>query len=382
MDFTYTPLQQQLREEIVRFARKELSPGARQRDREQRFDRSLFERCGVMGLTGLPVPEEFEGAGLDPVSTAIALEAFGYGCDDGGLVFSVCAHLLACTVPVWKYASDEQKRRYLPDLAAGRRIAVNAMTEPESGSDAFNMKTSARQERDTYRLNGVKTFSSNGPVADLAVVYAVTDPDKGFYGGVSVFMVERGAGGFASGQKYEKMGLRSCPIGELVLDDVVVDQAALLGQPGAGSAIFADSMAWERVCIAATHLGTMQRLLDRATEYARVRTSAGKKIGKYQAVAHKIANLKIALESARWLTYRAASRLDTARDVALDASIVKVLVSESLVQSAIDTIQVLGGYGFMTEYDVERTLRDSVAGTLYSGTNEVQRNIIAKWLGL
>jgi hypothetical protein len=178
------------------------------------------------------------------------------------------------------------------------------------------------------------------------------------------------------------MGLRSCPIGEMIFDDVYVDESCMLGQPGAGTAIFGDSMSWERVCIAASHLGTMNRLLERAINYARVRSSSGQKIGKYQAVSHKIADMKIALESARLLTYKAASRLDVARDVALDASMVKVLVSESLVKTAMDTLQILGGYGFMTEYDVERTLRDSVGGTLYSGTNEVQRNIIAKWLGL
>lgn len=386
MDFSYTALQDQIREEVSRFAKKELSPGARERDRDQRFDADLFRKCGTMGLTGLPIPEEVGGGGFDPLTTAIALEAFAYGCEDGGLVFAVCAHLLACTIPVWKYGSAEQHARYLEGLANGRMIAVNAMTESESGSDAFTMKTTATRveagEAGGYRINGVKTFGSNGPVADVAVVYAMTDASKGAHGGVSVFIVDKGTPGFSVGQKYEKMGLRSCPISEMIFEDVHVDDDAMLGKPGAGAAIFGDSMAWERVCIAATHVGTMTRLLETAIDYARVRTSGGQKIGKYQAVAHKIADMKIALEAARLLVYKSAMKLDRARDVALDASIVKVLVSETLQRTAMDTVQVLGGYGFMTEYDVERTLRDAVGSTLYSGTNEVQRNIIARWLGL
>ena len=382
MTFDYSDLQKEFREEIIRFAKRELSPGVADRDRNQAFDRSLWDKCGGMGLQGLPVPEEYGGLGLDPLSTAIALEAFGYGCEDGGLVFSVCAHLLACTVPVMKYGSQEQKEAYLPKLASGEFIAVNAMTETESGSDAFTMKTRATPEGDGYRINGVKTFSSNGPVADVAVLYAVTDPEKGSYGGISVFLVDKDTPGFQAGQKYEKMGLRSCPIGEMVFDDVYVDRSSMLGKPGSGTAIFNDSMAWERVCIGASHLGTINRLLDQAVKYSRVRTSSGKKIGAYQAVSHKVADMKIALESARLLTYKAASRLDRARDVALDASMVKVLVSETLIKAAMDTLQIHGGYGFMTEYDVERTLRDSMGGTLYSGTNEVHRNIIARWMGL
>ncbi len=382
MDFDYTSLQRDFREEIIRFGKKELSPGARERDRTQHFDRALWDKCGEMGLQGLAVPEEYGGIGLDPLSTAIALEAFGYGCEDGGLVFSVCAHLLACTIPIMKYGSDEQKAKYLPALARGEMIAVNTMTEPESGSDAFTMNTTALPDAGGYRVNGVKTFSSNGPVADLAVLYAVTDPEKGAHGGISVFLVEKGTPGFSPGQKYEKMGLRTCPIGEMIFDEALLPAESMLGEPGSGTAIFNDSMAWERVCIAASHLGTINRLLDQAVTYARVRKSSGKKIGAYQAVSHKIADMKIALESARLLVYKAASRLDRARDVALDASMVKVLVSETLIKAAMDTLQIHGGYGFMAEYDVERTLRDSMGGTLYSGTNEVHRNIVARWLGV
>jgi alkylation response protein AidB-like acyl-CoA dehydrogenase len=381
MNLDLTDEQRLLRDEIVRFARAELNRGARERDRDQEFAHDLWRKCGEMKLQGLPVPEEHGGGGLDALGTAIALEALGYGCEDGGLVFAICAHLLACVVPIWKHASDEQRERWLPRLCDGSMIAVNGMTEPDSGSDAFAMATRARPDGDGWVLNGAKTFSSNGPVADLALVYAVTDPEKGF-AGITAFVVEKEAHGFRAGQKFEKMGLRSCPIGELVLEDVRVGPDAVLGGEGAGATIFAQSMDWERACLGATHVGTMQRLLEGAVAHARARRSGGQPIGKYQAVSHKIADMKVRLEASRLLVYQAAWRLERTRASAIDASIAKLHVSDALVASAHDAVQILGGYGFLVESGVERTLRDSVASTIYSGTNEMQKNIIARWLGL
>lgn len=371
-----------LRETIVRFAQKELNEGLLERDREQMFPADLWTKCGEMGLQGLPVPENLGGMGLDPLSTAIALEALGYGCRDGGLVFSICAHLLACVVPVWKHGTDAQKKKYLPRLSNGEIIAVNAMTEPGTGSDAFAMSTKAVAADDGYTINGTKVFSSNGPVADVALVYAVTAPGKGFHGGITAFLVDRGTPGFYTGQTYEKLGLRTCPIGELVFEDVHVSKEAAIGGIGGGATVFTQSMHWERICLVACHIGTMERLLEQSIEYARTRTQFGQPIGKYQAISHRIADMKVRLEASRLLTYRAASRLERSHDVSLEASITKLFVSESLVKSALDTIQTLGGYGFMSEYGAERALRDAVGSTLYSGTSEVQRNIIARWLGL
>jgi len=382
MDFRLEDNHRQLRDAILNFARGELSPGARERDRKHTFDRRMFRRCGEIGLTGLPVPEEYGGTGLDPLSTAIALEAFGYGCEDGGLVFSVCAHLLACVVPVWKHGSDVQKARYLGDLASGRMLAVNAMTEPGTGSDAFAMRTRATPDAAGFIINGTKTFSTNGPEANLALVYAVTDPQKGFHGGITAFLVPTDTPGFSPGQRFEKLGLRTSPIGELVFDSVRVPADAVLGRVGGGAAIFTESMDWERACLVACHVGTMQRLLDCAVSYAQTRKQFGRPIAKYQAVSHRIADMRIRLEAAQLLTYKAAAQLDSNRFAGLYASIAKTFVSEALVQSALDTVQTLGGYGFMVEYDVERILRDAVGGTIYSGTSDMQRNVIARWLGL
>jgi hypothetical protein len=244
------------------------------------------------------------------------------------------------------------------------------------------MKTRAVRDGDDFVINGVKTFSSNGPVANIAVLYARTDPDKGYLGGVTAFLVEEGTPGFSRGQVFKKMGLRTCPIGELVFDNVRLPASAVLGTVGGGGPIFNQSMEWERTCLVAAHLGTMERLLEKAVEYAKTRKSFGQRIGQYQAVSHRIADMKVRLEAARLLTYRTATRLETSKAVGLDAAVTKLFVSESLVETALDTVRVLGGYGVMAEYGAERALRDSVAGTLYSGTNDMQRNIIARWLGL
>jgi hypothetical protein len=382
MEFALDDEQRMLRDTIVRFAQKELNDDLIERDREHRFAHEGWRKCGEMGLQGLAVPEELGGMGLDPVSTVVALEALGYGCRDGGLVFAICAHLLACVVPVWKHGSAAQHARYLEALCRGRLIAVNAMTEPGTGSDPFAMSTRAVRDGAGYRLNGTKTFSSNGPVADLAVVYALTDAEKRYHGGVTAFLLDKGTPGFAAAQTFEKLGLRTCPIGELVLDDVWVPDEAVLGGVGAGATLFTESMDWERTCLVACHVGTMQRLLETVVRYARNRTQFGQPIGKFQAVSHRIADMKVRLEASRLLTYSAASRLDRARTVSLEASMTKLFVSESLLQSALDTVQMLGGYGVMVEYEVERALRDAVASTIYSGTSEMQRNIIARWLGL
>lgn len=382
MDFSLSEEQQLLRETIVRFSQNELNADVTGRDREHRFPRDLWLKCGEMRLQGLPVPEEYGGSGLDPLATAIALEGLGYGCKDGGLVFSICAHLLSCVVPLWRHGTEEQKKRFLPRLCDGSFIGVHAMTEPNSGSDAFALSTKAERQGDGYRINGSKTFISNGPVADVVIVFAVTDAKKGYHGGVSAFIVEKGAAGFRSSQPFDKMGIRTAPLGELVFEDVYVSEDAVLGGIGAGSAIFTHAMDWERTCLFASHVGAMERLLEIVLKYARSRTQFGQTIGKFQAISHRIADMKVHLEAARLLVYRAASRLDQARNVSLDASIAKLFVSESLLQAALAAVQIHGGYGYMAEFEVERALRDAIGSTIYSGTSEMQRNIISRWLGL
>lgn len=382
MDFSLSDVQETLRTEIRRFASEELCEGIEERDREPTFPRELWRRCGTRRIQGLAVPEAHGGRGLDSLSCAVALEALGYGCEDAGLVFSVGAHLLACTVPIWKHGSEEQKARYLSRLCDGSVIAANAMTEPEAGSDAAAIQTRAVPDGDGFRIDGTKTLCTNAPVADLALVFAVTDPEKGFQGGTTAFLVDRETPGYRVGGTLETMGHRSAPVGELTLNDVYVPADAVLGAVGAGAVIFGEAMSWERIGLFAAHLGAMERLLEQSITYARRRKQFGQPIGKFQAVSHRLVDMRVRLEAARLLTYRAASRLDRSRDAAMHAAMVKLFVSESLVQSTLDALQVHGGSGYLAGSPVERATRDALGTTLYSGTSEIQRNIIARWLGL
>lgn len=382
MDFSITEEQKSLRDRIVRLAQQELNEDVTARDTEQTFSHSLWRKCAVAGIQGLPAEDTYGGKNVDALSCAIGLEALGYGCHDGGLVFSIGAHMLACVVPLTKHGTDEQKRRYLPGLCDGSLIGMHAVTEPNAGSDPFSMSTRAEREGEGWRINGTKAFVSNGPVGDVGIIFAVTDPQKGFHGGTTAFLVEKGTAGFSAGRKFEKLGLRTAQVSSLSLENVYVPQSAVLGTVGASANVFATAMDWERILLVAAHVGAMQRLLETSIAHARKRFQFGQPIGKFQAVAHKIADMKVQIEAARLLTYQAAWRLDHARSASLDAAVTKLFVSESLVRAALDTVQIHGGYGYMVEYEVERALRDAIGSTIYSGTSEMQRNIIARWLGL
>jgi alkylation response protein AidB-like acyl-CoA dehydrogenase len=382
MDFSLSTEQQLIKQNIIQFAQKELNQNIIERDKQSAFPRDLWQKCGSQKLQSLLVSLEFGGAGLSAESTIIALEALGYGSKDGGLNFSICAHLLACIVPIWRYGTEEQKKKYLPDLCNGNKIAVNAMTETESGSDVFNIKTTAKKQNDGYIINGIKTFSSNGPEADTILVYAITDESKGYHGGITAFLLNKNTKGFKIGQKYEKMGLRTCSISELIFDNVLVPESDIIGGLGGGATVFGNSMEWERVGIAACHVGTMERLLEESIDYSQKRSIGQQAIGKNQAIAHRIADMKTQLEAARMLTYKAAWNIDTNATNAVDSSITKLFVSEAFTSIAMSAVQIHGGNGYMTAYEVERTLRDAIGSTIYSGTSEIQKNIIARWLGL
>lgn len=382
MDFSVTDEQKKLRDKIIKFAQQELNADVIARDNDQVFSRELWRKCGETGIQGLPAEQAYGGSNTDALTCAMALEAFGYGCHDGGLVFSICAHVLACVVPVSKHGTDEQKRRYLPRLCDGSLVGMHAISEPNAGSDPFAMQTRAERDGKGWLINGTKAFVSNGPVGDVAIIFAVTDPKKGFHGGTTAFLIEKDTPGFSASSKFAKLGLHTAQVGALILDNVHVPETAVLGGVGASSSVFATAMDWERILLVASHVGAMQRLLEKSIARARKRSQFGQTIGKFQAVSHKIADMKVQLEAARLLTYQAAWRLDHVKSASLDAAITKLFVSESLVRTALDTVQIHGGYGYLAEYDVERALRDSIGSTIYSGTSEMQRNIIARWLGL
>jgi alkylation response protein AidB-like acyl-CoA dehydrogenase len=381
MEFGWSDEQQRLRDEIAAFAREQLNDDVIGRDAESAFSPEAWKRCAALGIQGLPVPPAYGGAGADPLTTVLAMEALGYSCRDNGLIFSLNAQMWSCEMPIVRFGSQEQKQRYLPGLCDGSLIGVQCMTEPDSGSDAFALTTSATREADGYVLNGSKTFITNAPVADVFVVFASTDRMSGF-AGLSAFLVDRETRGVAVGAPFHKMGLRTSPMSEVIFSDCELPADTLLGPEGAGAAVFNSSMDWERSCILASAVGSMERQLERSIAYARERRQFGQPIGKFQAVSHTIADMKVRLETARLLLYRLGWVKGNGKPAPLESAMVKLYLSESFLHSSLDSLQIQGGYGYLTESELERDVRDAVASRIYSGTSEIQRNIIAAQLGL
>ncbi len=381
MDFAWSDEQQDFRKEVIRFAKTELADDMIQRDKDESFSRDLWDKCAKFGIHGLPIPQEYGGGGADVLTTVCGLEALGYGCKDNGLLFTINAHMWSSEIPILSFGTEKQKQHYLPKLVSGEWVGVHAMTEPTSGSDAYAMRSRAERKGDRYIINGSKTFITNAPMADMVIVFANLDPSKG-KAGVTGFIVDKGTPGFTISKKLHKMGLRTSPMAELALVDVEVPVENLLGKEGGGSAIFTASMEWERICIMSAKLGAMQRLLETSSKYAQERHQFGQAIGKFPNIAHKIAQMDMRLEASRLLLYRAAWLKSQGRHPLREASIAKLYIADAYIQTALDAIQIHGGYGYMTEYQIERELRDAISGKIYSGTSEIQEMIIAGFHGI
>jgi alkylation response protein AidB-like acyl-CoA dehydrogenase len=381
VDFAFTPEQAALRDELAKFASQELNDGLAERDRDQRFPRENWLKCARFGVHGLPFPREYGGSDADIVTTMLAMEGFGRGCRDSGLIFGINGEMWSVQMPILRFGSQEQKKRFLPKLCSGEWIGAHGMSEPGSGSDAMSLSTTARRTGDRYILNGSKTFVTNAPVADVFVIFATTDPGRGFLG-VTGFLVEGERPGIRVDRPIAKMGLRTSPMGEVVLESCEIPAENVIGREGLGSKIFNDSMEWERSCILASYLGAMEHQIETCVAYARSRRQFNRPIAKFQSVANRIVDMKVRLETARLVLYRVAWRKQVGEDAVMDAAIAKLYLSEAWVQSCLDAIQIHGGYGFTTEFGLERDLRDSIGGRLYSGTSEIQRNIIASRMGL
>jgi alkylation response protein AidB-like acyl-CoA dehydrogenase len=381
VDFALTEPQLQLKKSIVDFARKELGGDVRAREKAGEFFRAGWERCAEFGIQGLPMPVEVGGTGHTIVECMIAMQALGYACADSGLIFALNSHMWTCEIPILLFGTAAQKERYLPRMVTGELIGCHAMTEPESGSDAFSLSASATRVDGGWKLDGSKTFISNAPIADVFLVFASVNRKKG-WAGVTGFLVDKGNPGLGVSKPLEKMGLKTSPTGELHLEGCFVPEDAVLGKVGGGSAIFNAEMEWERSCLFAGHLGAMQRQLETCVRYAKDRKQFGQSIGSFQAVSHKIAEMRVRIEVGELLLHKVAWLKARGQRASMESAIAKLVVSEAYVASSLDAIQVHGGYGFMTEYEVERDLRDAIGGRLYSGTSEIQRNIIASLLGL
>ena len=387
MNFDLTAEQQELVDATLEFAREQLSGDVAGLDQLDRFDHVAWKRAAEFGLLGLPMPVEYGGQGRDLLTTILAMEALGRGCRDNGLVFSLNAQMWACQMPIAAYGTEDQKREWLPKLISGEAIGAHAITEPGAGSDVFSL--TARAERasgeggEGYRISGTKTFSTNAPVADLAVAFAYLDRSAEKRGkALTAFLVPRGAKGLSFGEPIHKMGLRTSPMGEVIFDDCFVPASARLGPEGAGLAVFNSAMEWERACIFAGHIGAMERLLEDCVTYAKQRRQFGQPIAKFESVADRIADMKVAIDAGRFLLYRVGWMQGRGKSTVLESAIAKLFVSETHVRAALDALQLHGGYGYMREFPIEREVRDALSGTLYSGTSEMQRKIIARCLGL
>lgn len=394
MDFAWSETQAILYETALTFAREHLDripergardPGILDPDVSSAgqpcFPRDAWARCGEFGLLGLSVPSACGGMGLDALTTAHVLEAFGLGCGDTGLLFGVAAHLFACVMPIAEHATPAFKARVVPELCSGRWVGANAITEAGAGSDVFALAATAVRDGDDYVLEGTKVYVTNGPAADVFVVYASTNRAHG-YMGVSAFAITRDTPGLKVGQAWDKIGLSSAPLGTLYLEQCRIPATQLLSGEGQGALVFRASMAWERACLFAIYLGSMERQIEGAVAYAKQRIQGGRPIGKYQAISHRIADMKLRLEAARLLLYRACWTLDRGSDPTLEVALSKLAVSEAAVQCGLDAIRIHGGAGVLGEVGVERGLRDAIPATIFSGTSDIQRNLVAARLGL
>lgn len=379
MDFELTREQEELREGARVFGAREVAPSILERDAKACWEPELFAKLGEAGFLGGPIPEEYGGLGLSAVETCLIKEGFGEGSRDAGLALAWGAHTILCGVPIWKLGTEEQKKKYLPKLCTGDMIGGFCLSEPGSGSDAASMKTRAEKKGDHYILNGTKMWITNGPIGDVFVVTAVTDPGQKAFG-ISTFLVEKNFPGFQVGQHIDKMGVRTSTTSELIFEDCEVPAENLLGQENFGFIITAKLiLGWERSCLLAPGLGGMKATIERTAAYTKEREQFGRPIAKFQAVRHMLANMKMRYEIARQPIYRVAWALDQGEEPPLvEAAIAKVVVSENSQINARDAIQLHGGNGFTPEYHVERGLRDSMLGTIGGGTSEIQRSIIAR----
>jgi alkylation response protein AidB-like acyl-CoA dehydrogenase len=365
--------------EIESFARENLKlddPSCRQ------FPWEKWRLCAEQGLTGLLVPEEYGGAGFDCTSAVLVLEALGKGAEDHGLAHAICTQIISAKM-IEQFASEEQKQEILPKVCTGELILAQAITEPDAGSDTSALRTRAVQNGNGYLLSGSKLFTTNGPIADLIIVFAVTNEKApSSLGRLSCFLLDKDTAGFTRSEPVRKMGLHTLQNGELFFDECRLAEDRIMGRKGAGSAIFSEGIVWERILLFATHVGKIASLLENGIEYAKDRKQFGSPIGSYQGVSHKIADARVSLELSQLIIRKAAWLKDQGSSAAVEAAIAKLFVSESCRQVALDTLQIHGGNGYMEEYGVERELRDAIAGTIYSGTSEIQRNIIARLCGL
>lgn len=375
MNFQLSEEHQMLRKMVRDFAENEVAPTAAERDEEERFDRDIFDKMAALGLTGIPWPEAYGGIGADFLSYVIAVEELSRVCASTGVTLS--AHTSLAGWPLYKFGTEEQKQKFLRPMAEGRSIGAYGLTEPGSGSDAGAMKTTARLDGDHYILNGNKIFTTNGGVADIYIVFAMTDPSEK-HKGCSAFIVEKGTPGFSFGKKEKKLGIRSSPTLELIFEDCRVPKENLLGKEGEGFKIAMMTLDGGRNGIAAQAVGIAQGALDAAIKYAKERQQFGKPIAHQQGIGFKLADMATKVEAARLLTYQAAWLESEGLPYGQASAMSKLFAGDAAMEVTTEAVQVFGGYGYTKDYPVERYMRDAKITQIYEGTNEIQRLVISR----
>ncbi|MGZ8439233.1 MAG: acyl-CoA dehydrogenase family protein [Candidatus Deferrimicrobiaceae bacterium] len=366
-----------LRDMVRSFVDKEVRPYARQWDEESVFPAKTVARMGELGLLGVMVPEEYGGSGMDTISYSIAVEEIGKG--DGSLGLTIASHNSLCTAHILAFGSEAIRRKYLPELASGRSLGAWALTEPGSGSDSLAMRTRAEWKKDRWVINGSKVFITQGSVAGVYVILAVTDKEKG-RDGVTAFLVEAGTPGLSVGRNLHKLGMRSSDTAELVFEELEVRPANVIGEVHSGFRDTMRNLAGGRISIAALAVGIGRGALGEAVAYAKERHQFGQPISSFQAIQWMIADAGTELDAASLLTFRAAYRKDSGKPFVQEAAMAKLFASEAAMRSTIKAVQIFGGYGYTREYPVERSMRDAKLCEIGEGTSEVQRMIIARRL--
>jgi alkylation response protein AidB-like acyl-CoA dehydrogenase len=379
MDFEWSFEQKTFKESMRKFAEKEVSPGIIERDKKGEFNWEAWKKAGEFGILGLPIPEKYGGGGTDIMTMMAGMEGFGLGCRDAGFYLSLAAHIIIGEIPIWKFGSEEQKLKYLHKMCSGEWVGAYGLSEPDAGSDALSLRTKAVRKGDHYILNGTKMFITNGPIANVVVVFATVDRSKGAKG-ITAFIVEKDFPGFSVSREIEKMGQRTSPTGELIFEDCIVPVENCLGEEGQGVSILYESLEWERACLLAGSIGQVEFELDRCIKYANERVQFGRPIGQFQLIQERLANMKWRLEASRLLVYRAGWMKQKGIPARTEAAIAKLAISETRVANALDAVQIHGGYGYMREFEVERILRDSIAATIGAGSTEIQKITIARQL--
>ncbi len=375
MNFNLTNEQMEYKKEVETFGRNKLND----KDGICEFSNEMWKKVAELGLLGVVVSEEYGGMNEDYLTAAIIFETLGYSCNNNGFIFAVNNHIWVAQNLIYLYGSDYLKNKYLYDMVQGNKIGAFALTECDSGSDAYNINSVATKSESGYVLSGNKMFISNGTIADVFIVFAKEKNDKER---TLAFVIEKTYKGVRVGKEIEKMGLDSCPISELVLDDCVVPEKNILGSIENGRFIMMAALEWERIFEFAPHVGAMKRLIEKCTQYSNTRKQFNREIGTFQAVSHKISDMKKNYELSKLMLYKIAWLKDQGKSAFTEAAIFKIFVSESYIRACQDAMQIYGAYGYTKEYQIERELRDAMACSVYSGTNEMLRNTIYQMLSI